>query len=316
MAPVRIAIAQVDTTVGDLVGNVELLTAWAARATEARADVVVFPELALTGYPPEDLVLRSSFVDDNLVALDALAGTTTGVYAYNGRVPGPMGSGHPSVVPYQAFRTAEKNKQWMIGYFYEPQWFLSEVDLVKVDLPEYTDGCDADAAKVACDYPAYDLNKVVSTSFAESGSPAVALEADRHHDRGQSQERERPGEAAVDGWQQGAFFARPALALPEPCEAHRRPKLPRQRALTTRPLEGLPEVILGDRGRVGRVVEQDKFALQAQQLGEDPTFLALFRLCERLVGEMAARGWIPARRPPGRIDRPGWVGRPAPPRPR
>ena len=57
----RIALAQVDTTVGDLDG-VELLIAWTARASEANADVVVFPELAITGYPPEDLVLarRSS----------------------------------------------------------------------------------------------------------------------------------------------------------------------------------------------------------------------------------------------------------------
>jgi len=75
---VRIALGQVDTTVGDLPGNVDLLTAWASRATEADADVVVFPELAITGYPPEDLVLRAAFVDDNLIALDALAENTTG----------------------------------------------------------------------------------------------------------------------------------------------------------------------------------------------------------------------------------------------
>ena len=74
----RIALGQVDATVGDLPGNVDLLTAWASRATEADADVVVFPELAITGYPPEDLVLRPAFVDDNLIALDALAENTTG----------------------------------------------------------------------------------------------------------------------------------------------------------------------------------------------------------------------------------------------
>ena len=74
----RIALGQVDTTVGDLPGNVDLLTAWASRATEADADVVVFPELAITGYPPEDLVLRPAFVDDNLIALDTLAANTTG----------------------------------------------------------------------------------------------------------------------------------------------------------------------------------------------------------------------------------------------
>ena len=74
----RIALGQVDTTVGDLPGNVDLLTAWASRATEADADAVVFPELAITGYPPEDLVLRPAFVEDNLVALDALAANTAG----------------------------------------------------------------------------------------------------------------------------------------------------------------------------------------------------------------------------------------------
>ncbi|WP_367325086.1 ABC transporter substrate-binding protein [Streptomyces sp. HUAS ZL42] len=75
----------------------------------------------------------------------------------------------------QAFRKAEKNKEWVIGYFYEPQWFLSEVPLVKVKLPEYKDGCDADAAKVACDYPVYKLDKIVSAKFAKSGSPAYDL---------------------------------------------------------------------------------------------------------------------------------------------
>jgi glycine betaine/proline transport system substrate-binding protein len=75
----------------------------------------------------------------------------------------------------EAFRSAEENKTPMIGYFYEPQWFLAEVPLVKVDLPPYTEGCDADPEKVACDYPPYPLNKVVSSSFADSGSPAYDL---------------------------------------------------------------------------------------------------------------------------------------------
>jgi glycine betaine/proline transport system substrate-binding protein len=75
----------------------------------------------------------------------------------------------------QAFRTAEQQKQWMIGYFYEPQWFLNEVKLVHVNLPPYTAGCDADPKKVACDYAPYDLDKIVSKKFADSGSPAAAL---------------------------------------------------------------------------------------------------------------------------------------------
>lgn len=74
-----------------------------------------------------------------------------------------------------AFRQAEEKKEWMIGYFYTPQWFMSEVDLVKVDLPEYTDGCDSDAEAVACDYPETDLQKFARTEFMDSGSPAATL---------------------------------------------------------------------------------------------------------------------------------------------
>jgi len=73
---VRVALGQVQTTVGDLGGNVDRMVLAAARATDARADVVCFPELAITGYPPEDLVLRPEFVDDNLAALDELARRT------------------------------------------------------------------------------------------------------------------------------------------------------------------------------------------------------------------------------------------------
>jgi len=74
-----------------------------------------------------------------------------------------------------AFKQAEAKKTPLLGYFYAPQWFLSEVALKKVALPEYKDGCDADAAKIACDYPVYDLNKVASSKFMASGSPAATL---------------------------------------------------------------------------------------------------------------------------------------------
>jgi NAD+ synthase (glutamine-hydrolysing) len=72
----RIALGQLNLTVGDLAGNVEKMAAAAAQATEARAELVCFPELSITGYPPEDLVLRPEFVRDNLAALDELAAKT------------------------------------------------------------------------------------------------------------------------------------------------------------------------------------------------------------------------------------------------
>ncbi len=75
---VRIALGQINITVGDLEGNVDAMSAWAARATDAGADLICFPELAITGYPPEDLVLRATFIDDNLEALEKLARRTAG----------------------------------------------------------------------------------------------------------------------------------------------------------------------------------------------------------------------------------------------
>ena len=65
----RIAIAQINSIVGDLEGNSRKIIQYARMAKEAEADIVCFPELALTGYPPEDLLLKPKFVADNLKEL-------------------------------------------------------------------------------------------------------------------------------------------------------------------------------------------------------------------------------------------------------
>lgn len=75
----------------------------------------------------------------------------------------------------EAFRTAETQKKFLIGYFYEPQWFFSEVPLKRVALPPYTAGCDADPKAVACDYPDYTLDKIASQTFADTGGDAYTL---------------------------------------------------------------------------------------------------------------------------------------------
>jgi NAD+ synthase (glutamine-hydrolysing) len=69
----RVGLAQVDTRVGDLAGNAELVTTWTAKAAEDGVHLVVFPEMTLTGYPPEDLVLRESFAHASEQALVDLA---------------------------------------------------------------------------------------------------------------------------------------------------------------------------------------------------------------------------------------------------
>ena len=53
----------------------------------------------------------------------------------------------------EAFRKAEENKEWVIGYWYEPQYFNAEVAMQRVSLPPYEEGCQADPQTVACDYP-------------------------------------------------------------------------------------------------------------------------------------------------------------------
>ncbi len=75
----------------------------------------------------------------------------------------------------EAFRKAEENKEFLIGYFYEPQYFMAEVPLEKVALPAYEDGCQADPQDVACDYPETELKKIVGTEWAASDSTAVGL---------------------------------------------------------------------------------------------------------------------------------------------
>jgi NAD+ synthase (glutamine-hydrolysing) len=65
----RLAMAQINVVVGDIEGNARKILEWIDRARDVDADVVTFPELALTGYPPEDLLLKPQFIDANLSAL-------------------------------------------------------------------------------------------------------------------------------------------------------------------------------------------------------------------------------------------------------
>lgn len=74
-----------------------------------------------------------------------------------------------------AFQQAEKDKEFLIGYFYEPQWLFAQLPLAKVSLPPYEEGCQDDPAEVDCDYPETVLKKIVSTEWVDEGSPAVDL---------------------------------------------------------------------------------------------------------------------------------------------
>src|SRR5450755_799058 len=68
----RIALAQINNTIGDLDGNAAKILDFARRAQRVGADLAAFPELALTGYPPRDLVEKRSFLDRTAAALQAI----------------------------------------------------------------------------------------------------------------------------------------------------------------------------------------------------------------------------------------------------
>ena len=85
MPSLRVGLAQLNTVVGDIDGNTSRIIEVMARATERGCDIVAFPELAITGYPPEDLLLRSGFVDDVRTALDRIvsaSGSTTAIIGF------------------------------------------------------------------------------------------------------------------------------------------------------------------------------------------------------------------------------------------
>src|SRR5713101_6067099 len=69
----KVALAQINTTVGDLAGNESKIMAAYQRGAQAGADLVIFPELATTGYPPRDLLLKTNFINQNLGLLERLA---------------------------------------------------------------------------------------------------------------------------------------------------------------------------------------------------------------------------------------------------
>jgi NAD+ synthase (glutamine-hydrolysing) len=77
MPQLRLALAQVDPIVGDLAGNADLVVSWSKHAASRGAHLVAFPELMLTGYPPEDLVLRESFIEASATLIQSLAARLT-----------------------------------------------------------------------------------------------------------------------------------------------------------------------------------------------------------------------------------------------
>ena len=100
----RLALAQLNLTVGDLPGNTARMVEYLHLARESGADMVAFPELAITGYPPEDLLFKKSFIDANVAAMEQVVAESRGIAVVLGYVrPRP----HPNPLP-----EGEGTKEW------------------------------------------------------------------------------------------------------------------------------------------------------------------------------------------------------------
>ena len=121
---------QMNPTVGDLDGNVRRITAWLREAKKAKADLVAFPELAITGYPPEDLLLKPRFVTDNRRALQEIVRHCRGLAAVVGYVsqsdgidPKPARSSVVSAGAHELYNAAAViADQTLITTYYK--WYL------------------------------------------------------------------------------------------------------------------------------------------------------------------------------------------------
>ena len=141
---VRIALGQLNLTVGDLDGNVTRMTEAAAEATKAGADLIVFPELAITGYPPEDLIHRPEFVRDNLEALKELkrqTATTRGVIVgFVDRTDAGIHNAAAYLRRGDVQATYHKVQLPNFGVFDEQRYFVPGTDGVTADVDGETVG--------------------------------------------------------------------------------------------------------------------------------------------------------------------------------
>jgi NAD+ synthase (glutamine-hydrolysing) len=126
---VRVAACQLNTTVGDLDGNTACVLGALERAEAAGADVAVFPELATTGYPPEDLLLKPGFVDANLAALEKLAARTGRCAAVVGFVDrdGPLRNAAAVCAGGRVLGTYHKRRLPNYAVFDEQRYFAPGV---------------------------------------------------------------------------------------------------------------------------------------------------------------------------------------------
>jgi NAD+ synthase (glutamine-hydrolysing) len=201
----RIALAQVNSTVGDLAGNAQTIIDWTRRAAERGADLAVFPEMMLTGYPVEDLALRASFVDASISMLNDVAGRLAAeglggvavVTGYLGRAAGLVprlglpatGAQNSAALLHggQVVVTTAKHHLPNYGVFDEYRYFVPGNRVPVFRLPCGEPGEAADVAVAVCEDLWQDGGPVVVTRQAGAGLLVVPNASP--YERGKGAER-------------------------------------------------------------------------------------------------------------------------------
>ncbi|HEV2056870.1 MAG TPA: NAD+ synthase [Methylomirabilota bacterium] len=152
MRRVRVGLAQVNPTVGAIEANARLVADWMGRARAAGCDVVAFPELTLTGYPPEDLLFKPAFIEANLRALADVTKQSRGLTAVLGFVDKGDDIFNAAAVLHDGVHAGTYHKQYLPNYgvFDENRYFQSGTES-----PVFTLGVTTIAANICEDiwYP-------------------------------------------------------------------------------------------------------------------------------------------------------------------
>jgi len=181
----RVALAQINSTVGDLEGNVARIRAGLEQARALGCRLVAFPELAVTGYPPEDLLFKSAFIEANLRALADLAGASAGLTAVVGFVDKRDDIFNAAAVLHDGAVAGVYHKQYLPNYgvFDENRYFQAGTEA-----PVFTLGGTTFAVNI-CEDIWYPTGPTTRQALA-GAELVVTINASPYH-AGKGHQRER-----------------------------------------------------------------------------------------------------------------------------
>lgn len=186
MRRIRIALAQINPTVGDLDGNVARILAHVEAARAQGADLVVFPELVIPGYPPEDLLLKPSFIEANLAALERIAAVARDILIIVGFVDRQDDVYNAAAVCCEGKVAGIYHKQYLPNYgvFDEARYFRAGREATVFRWGDVTFGVNI------CEDIWYPDGPTEAQAFAGGASLIVNLSASPYH-AGKGSFRER-----------------------------------------------------------------------------------------------------------------------------